>query len=38
MLLSVFLIFLAWAVVSVMASPLLGAFLRRGRRPGGYVT
>jgi hypothetical protein len=30
-------ILLTWAVVSVMASPVLGAFLRLGRRPGGFL-
>jgi hypothetical protein len=30
-------ILLIWAVLSLTIGPLLGAFLRRGRRPGGYL-
>jgi hypothetical protein len=31
-------ILLIWVALSIMASLALGAFLRRGHRPGGYLT
>jgi hypothetical protein len=31
-------IIVMWVGVSLLSSLLLGAFLRRGRRPGGYLT